>query len=1631
MLDTGAQPSLIKKGCLNINAQISRQETIQLTGITKNIVNTLGTVVVNISHAPVTFHVVNDEFPIVTQGILGSSFFSEHQALIDYPNQRVILQDIIYLFKDKESIVLPARTNMGVIARVLNPEIGTGYLRRLDGCEGVIAGDALVTCINDKAFIRVINTLNHEIEITVPNITLTEVEEISTSPPYQSTNSKLSRTATKNYLPEAPERKINYEKLFQINREPTNSTEENVYLTLPLDKHIANTHVLTRSSAYGDSVDPREITSPPYDALRCAVHSDPREHKPPFPKTNSNSVLTPFNAQASVCGDPTDLREITSPLYDASRCVVDSDSCASPSPINSAVVTKAVAIYTRTDDEAKSNSTTNSAQNFTSNWGANAPPVDEEALPAPVRPPLRGDPQEGRPLSFLFFCKGSNAPPADDTRGDSLVRPLADPCGHSFINSNPSSSLTFMPLNTRQPTTRKNNKQKAQVNTTLTKNSNEYSLTQLRLRTHFNATEEHSSSKRISEIFPLLRLDHLNEIERENIGRLILRYSDRFYIPGEYLSHTSVITHKIQTTDSAPIHTKQYRFPPVHRDEIFRQVKDLANKDIVVPSVSPYNSPVWVVPKKPDSSGNKRWRMVIDFRRLNEKTVGDAYPLPNICDILDQLGGAKYFSVLDLASGFHQIPMESNDAHKTAFSTPHGHYEYSRMPFGLRNAPATFQRLMDQILTGLQGIEMFVYMDDIVIYACSLREHDIKIDKLMKRLQSANLMLQPDKCEFLRHEVAYLGHIISENGVRPDPQKIAAVKNFPTPRNLKNVRQFLGLAGYYRRFIPEFSKIANPLSSLLKKGASFKWNQKAQEGFNTLRELLCKEPILQFPDPQKEFLLTTDASDYAIGGVLSQGTIGQDLPVAYASRVLNSAERNYATIEKELLAIVYCTNHFRPYLYGRHFTLVTDHQPLTWLHRVKDPTSRLMRWRLKLEEYNYSVIYKPGSINKNADALSRNPIESITHFSVYPIRKRVLSENSTDEDNHPDEPPAKLPKSSKYHDHRGISPPPDLNTPTSIGRELLETPLQKFNTTESDEELFTFPRRDASRTALPRSSPIPSNLESPISNLASDRYLPETGEIPFDPGGPAAPSSPEGTLDADDDQRSIASTTENLLPETEPTVARGVNCHVKEDCKPLLERNDNIVIMVSTDRHPFDEGAIELHRAGKLPPLDSLTLGRARVYPSAYADRHIIVLPVKECRTTPVDKDILKECLISLLDVMTELDLSSISLRKTKKLDSLSWNHVQNLLRTMVDERSGIITVCHGDITTPTPEERTAIIKEHHESMIGGHKGITKTYRRIKQRFWWNNMKNDVQEYIRQCRICQTTKLVRRKTRQPMILTDTPGKAFDKIALDIMGPLATTARGNSYILTMQDLLTKYSIYAPLPDATAETIAEAFISYFICRFGCPKSILTDQGQNFVGNLIKVITKKFRIQHFRTTAYHPQSNGSLERSHHVLLEYLKCFISKEEYWDDIIERATFSYNTAVHEGTGYTPHELIFGTIARIPSSYNQESDPETYYSCLTNLFNQIRDLQESARINLVKAKERSKTYYDKRIYSGTFKLNDNVFMTNEQKTGKFSNEYLGPYQIVEVMDKENVKIRIKNSTKIVHANRLRKAYYEPG
>lgn len=488
---------------------------------------------------------------------------------------------------------------------------------------------------------------------------------------------------------------------------------------------------------------------------------------------------------------------------------------------------------------------------------------------------------------------------------------------------------------------------------------------------------------------------------------------------------------------------------------------------------------------------------------------------------------------------------------------------------------------------------------------------------------------------------------------------------------------------------------------------------------------------------------------------------------------------------------------------------------------------------------------------------------------------------------------------------------------------------------------------------------------------------------------------------------------------------------IKETRENLINQKDNHVIFLYLNGTPFDNGAVQYSVAGLLPQYENLTHGRACV--KDIKKNVLIALPVKLNNRTLLESQTLKDSFSSLLDVILELQLESISISKTDTLDDLPWSYVLKQLTKYLTGTNCRITICQNLIQTPEPHEREALILENHASSHGGHKGVTKTYNRLRPHYFWNSMKRDIVDLIRRCRQCQIKKLTRVKTKQPMIITDTPGTAFDKVSLDIMGPLPITVKGNQYILTMQDLLTKYSVAVPLNNATSISIADAFAKNFICIYGAPKAILTDQGANFLSTLMRSLAKKFNIQHFKTTAYYPQSNGSLERSHHVLVEYLKTQIDKEDNWDDYINMAMFSYNTSVHEGTKFSPYELVFGKLARLPSNHPplEAIEETTYYEYITNLVNKLHETREEARQNLISAKERSKRYYDRHINPRHFEEGTEVFLLKEPSKGKLSDQYVGPYRIIEVIPPCNVKILIGNRPRVVHVNKLKVAHTDPG
>lgn len=407
---------------------------------------------------------------------------------------------------------------------------------------------------------------------------------------------------------------------------------------------------------------------------------------------------------------------------------------------------------------------------------------------------------------------------------------------------------------------------------------------------------------------------------------------------------------------------------PKKQKEAHEQVEKLLEKGFIRPSESPWASPIVMVPKK-----NGTWRMCVDFRKINEIIRASAHPLPHIDNMLDRLKNFKYISTLDLESGYHQIPLDEASKLLTAFTSPNqGLYEYNVLPFGLKDAPSAFQALMDKILRPLlmEGI-CLVYLDDIIVGGKTYEEHRHNLERVLELLLKAQLKVNWDKSKFLMSKVKYLGFIVGDGKITVDPEKVAAVRDFAIPRDKKDIRAFLGLVGYYRRQIPMMATKAEPLNKMLRKEAKWHWGSEQQEAFETLKEYLASFPLVHCPDYTHPFIIATDASDYGIGGVIYQTIDGEDRVVAYCSKTLSAAERNYGTFEKECYAVLHAVTKFRHYIDGLDFTVITDHAALKWLFKIQEPTGRVARWIFKLSQFDFVITHRKGCMNKVPDALSR------------------------------------------------------------------------------------------------------------------------------------------------------------------------------------------------------------------------------------------------------------------------------------------------------------------------------------------------------------------------------------------------------------------------------------------------------------------------------------------------------------------------------------------------------------------------------------------------------------------------------------------------------------------------------------
>ncbi|KAI8519781.1 hypothetical protein Bbelb_030380 [Branchiostoma belcheri] len=473
----------------------------------------------------------------------------------------------------------------------------------------------------------------------------------------------------------------------------------------------------------------------------------------------------------------------------------------------------------------------------------------------------------------------------------------------------------------------------------------------------------------------------LADDQKQKLGELLAKHKNAFSTGPYDVGHTTVLEHDIPTGDAAPIREPYRRIPPTLYQDVREQIQKLQDSGIIRESTSPWGAGLVLVKKKDGSV-----RFCCDYRRLNEVTHKQSFPLPRVEESLEALGNAKVFSSLDLSSGFWQVPVKEEDKGKTAFVTPWGAWEWERMPMGLASSPSTFQRVMMKCL-GDQNLNfLLIYQDDILVYSDSFDSHLEKLEFVLTRLEQHGLKLKPSKCNLCQKEVRYLGHVVSEEGVATDPDKIAVVRDWPVPATVKQLRSFLGFAGYYRRFVQGYAQIAACLHELV--GGQGKaqnrttlegWSDKHRQAFDTLKQKLTSAPILACPDYAKDMILYVDACDYGYGAVLSQVQEGVERVIAYASKGLGSAEKsphNYSSFKLELAGLHWAIcKKFKEHLYGVRFTVFTDNNPLAHLHNAKLGAVE-QRWVAQMAAFDFDIKYRPGRVNINADALSRLPMRT-------------------------------------------------------------------------------------------------------------------------------------------------------------------------------------------------------------------------------------------------------------------------------------------------------------------------------------------------------------------------------------------------------------------------------------------------------------------------------------------------------------------------------------------------------------------------------------------------------------------------------------------------------------------------------
>ena len=1214
-----------------------------------------------------------------------------------------------------------------------------------------------------------------------------------------------------------------------------------------------------------------------------------------------------------------------------------------------------------------------------------------------------------------------------------------------------------------------------------------------------------------------------------------------------------------------PVQIRQYRLTPREREELESKVQAFIEQGWIEPSISPWCSSVLFVPKP----GGKL-RFCVDYRRVNAVTETDRHPIPQQEEILDRLQGGEIFSSLDLASGFYQMGITKDSRGITAFPTPFGLYQWRVMPMGLCNAPAVFQRAMNQILRPhIEAGYCLVYIDDIIIYSKSLEAHVTQLDAVLTSLRQHNLFCQLPKCVWARSSIKYLGHIVSGKGVLPDPAKVHALDHWGTPpivpeegisqseynavqqRKVHECRRFLGFMNYFARFIPRYAELALPLYEQTQ-NQSPPWSAQCTASWNLLKSALRSATLMYHPVFTEPFHVYLDASVGAIGGALMQEHDGQLCPVAFIARKMTPAELNYITTEQELLALVYCFQKWRCYLDGTKVLAHTDHEPLTWLQTQKSPSRRQARWLEYLSRFQFTTLYVRGDENVVADALSRMltapeeaeeelpadhwPPLSTDKGSVHSANLEPLSNTQAAvifRAGH-SSPSAARPTRAPSMGARDVEPPcapsagggaydteariPALRCagapclrrgpfrarePESITSARMPwassastQPRKHARMAESERGEFHSQRlavaRECSGVCTPAatasvSAVVAASARGRVFTLAP--ALVSAAQL----SGGAHPQTPRlgvtGTNAGCANRGAPTRATSEQQPLSLLTIARfaAAGGHTRASARrapaePVWGEEDGPCARDATGVQPLpSELPVPL---AKVTPAKSTRLGNTSLANDTPTGSYVPADRLSEqCRegcsgignTDPPLSGLNAE---ASFDSGHEAGRGASPLTNTEpsgsrgakplgEIDPSLSSYEQLLIHLFHRIKSGLqidpviqdavsrkrlgltqrgeLWWKDGLLYIPQSEQlRNDILYWHHDVPWCAHMGIHKTLDLVKRQFWWPNINSDVGDYIKSCFKCQLNKVDRRLRRPPLTPTLAPGECWRTVGIDLIIDLPLSADGHNAVCTIRDHLSKmYRIIPTVNTVSAEGIAKLFIREVFPHYGMPTKLISDRDQRWNGEFFEALCRRSGIQLSLSTAYHPQTNGLVERGNEVISAALRHYVSADQKnWDDFTPFIEFAVNDMYNDSTQCSAFSMNRISMPRNPFNAFLEhlagdkpfvSQTTTYMG--TSAFSpaqlgvrthiQAHAMFQWARQCLELSKLKMKEHFDARGVSlQTYKVGDlvwfsvrNLSLRHPSRRHKLMPKNMGPLKIIEVVGRSAVKLDLPKSVGI--------------